>query len=267
MSAAGRPPRERVKATTSATVELSLPERRSSHSASALGLSAPYSVVGSETSPDDGDERVVLQVAPDAREVVADLHACRAQLVGRPDARQQQQLRRVDRAGRQQHLALGAQQLLAAAPLAHAHADGALALQLDAQHGHARAHLQVRPLAHRAQVRVGGAEALAVSLRHLEHRRAVLLGAVVIGDLRDARGGAGLQQALVHRARRALLGYAQRAAGSVELRSAARVVLGLDEVGQHVAIAPAGRALRLPRVVVQRASAHVQHRVHRARSA
>ena len=41
MSAAGSPPRVRVNATTSATVELSLPERRSSHSASGFGLSAP----------------------------------------------------------------------------------------------------------------------------------------------------------------------------------------------------------------------------------
>ena len=45
MSAAGSPPRVRVNATTSATVELSWPLRRSSHSASALSLSAPYSVL------------------------------------------------------------------------------------------------------------------------------------------------------------------------------------------------------------------------------
>ena len=43
-SAAGSPPRVRTKATTSATVEVSGPDRRSSHSASALGFSAPYSV-------------------------------------------------------------------------------------------------------------------------------------------------------------------------------------------------------------------------------
>ena len=40
----------RVKATTSATVELNGPERRSSHSARCRGLSAPYSVRRSETS-------------------------------------------------------------------------------------------------------------------------------------------------------------------------------------------------------------------------
>ena len=50
-------------------------------------------------------------------------------------------------------------------------------------------------------------------------------------------------------------------------RGPAHVVLGLDEVRQHVGVAPAGRALRLPGVVVERASAHVEHRVHRARAA
>ena len=44
MSAAGSPPRVRVNATTSATVELSGPLRRSSHSARPFTPSPPYSV-------------------------------------------------------------------------------------------------------------------------------------------------------------------------------------------------------------------------------
>ena len=119
----------------------------------------------------------------------------------------------------------------------------------------------------RAQVGVGGAEARAVLLRHLEHRRAVLLGAVVVGDARDAGRLAGGEQAPAHRPRRALLGDVQRPAGAVVLGRAAHVVLGLDEVREHVRIAPAGRALRLPAVVVERAAADVEHRVHRARAA
>ena len=43
--------------------------------------------------PDQRDKRMVLQVAPNAREVVLNVDARRAQLVGRPDAREQQQLR------------------------------------------------------------------------------------------------------------------------------------------------------------------------------
>ena len=50
MSAAGRPARVRTKATTSATLEVSGPVRRSIHSAMFLGLSAPYRVSSSVTS-------------------------------------------------------------------------------------------------------------------------------------------------------------------------------------------------------------------------
>ena len=134
MSAAGRPPRVRVNATTSATVEVSGPLRRSSHSASRLGPVPAVERALVRDLPDHRHERVVLQVAPDSRQVVAHLHAGRLQLAGRADARQQQQLRRVDRAGAQQHLALGAHELLASAPRAQAHADRPVSLELDAEH-------------------------------------------------------------------------------------------------------------------------------------
>ena len=52
----------------------------------------------------------------------------------------------------------------------------------------------------RAQVGVGGAEALPVPLGHLEHRGAVLLGPVVVGDPRDPGGLAGGEQAPVRAA-------------------------------------------------------------------
>ena len=224
MSAAGSPPRVRVKATTSATVELSLPERRSSHSASGFGLSAPYSVVVVGDLPDHRHERVVLQVAPDARQVVARpaTPAARSSSAG-PIPDSSSSCGELIAPGRQQHLALGAQRAARrGGPCAARTPTARSPSSSTPEHGRARAHLQVRPLQRRAQERVGGAEALAVSLRHLEHRRAVLLGAVVVGDPRDARGRARLQQAPVHRPRRALLGDAQRAAGAVELRGAAR---------------------------------------------
>ncbi len=189
MSAAGSPPRVRVKATTSATVELSLPERRSSHSASGLGLSAPYSVSLVRDLPKHRHERVVLEVAPDARQLVADLHASRPQLLGRADPGQQQQLRRADRAG-----STGAPRARRAraprrrGPCAGARRRRARRLELDAQHRRRSVRTsRLGRVQRRAQVGVGGAEAAAVLLRHLEHRRAVLLGAVVVGDARDAR--------------------------------------------------------------------------------
>ena len=51
------------------------------------------------------DARMVLQVRPDAGKIDRDVDAMTAQLVRRADAGQHQQLRRVERAARQDHLA------------------------------------------------------------------------------------------------------------------------------------------------------------------
>src|SRR4051812_6500787 len=188
-------------------------------------------------------------------------------MVGRADARQHQQLRRADRARAEEHLTLRAHRLLAAAAVAQHHPDGALALQRDPRDVRARAHLEVRAVPRGAQVRVGGRPAAAVALGDLHERRAVLLGAVVVGDARDADALGGLQEAPRQAARRALVHDVQRPADGVVLGGAALVVLGLEEVGTDVLPPPAARALGLPQVVVQRPAADVQHGVHRARPA
>ena len=79
---------------------------------------------------------MVLEVLADARQVVtATSHADRAQVVGRADARQHQQLRRADRAGAEDDLAVGADDLARAGrAVAQAHAGRAVARQLDAEH-------------------------------------------------------------------------------------------------------------------------------------
>ena len=51
------------------------------------------------------DVDVVVQVRADAGQVVAHLDAEGAQMLGRADAGEHQQLRRLQRAGREQHLA------------------------------------------------------------------------------------------------------------------------------------------------------------------
>jgi len=50
---------------------------------------------------------VVLEVLADTRQVVDDLDAEGAELVGRPDTRQEQELRRVDGAAAEDDLAVG----------------------------------------------------------------------------------------------------------------------------------------------------------------
>ena len=121
-----------------------------------------------------------------------------------------------------------AHELLAAAARAQAHADGPVALELDAEHRDLRAHLEVGARERGAQEGIGCAEAPAVALGDLEHRRAVLLGTVAVLDGRDAGGLAGGQQAPVERSRRALLADAQRPADAVVVRGAAHVVLGRE---------------------------------------
>ena len=65
----------------------------------------------------------------------------------------------------------------------------------------------------------------------------------------------------------ATVAHPQRPAGAVQLRGAALVVLGLEEVGQHVLPAPAFEAQALPLVVVEPAAPDVDHRVHGGRAA
>ena len=108
MSAAGSPPRVRVKATTSATVELSLPGPAQQPLGERLRLVGAVQRVRVGTSQISVTKGWSWRLRPTPRQVVARLHAGRAQLVGRADARQQQELRRADRAGGEQHLALGA---------------------------------------------------------------------------------------------------------------------------------------------------------------
>ena len=145
---------------------------------------------------------MVLEVAPDAGQLVAERDAHLAQVLRRADARQQQELGRADRPGGEDHLPIRPCQPVPSPPAAVAHAEGAAALELEPGDGRAGDELEVRALERRAQERVGGAPAAPVALRDLEHRRAVLLGPVVVGDHGDAGRGAGVEQAPVERPRR-----------------------------------------------------------------
>jgi hypothetical protein len=76
------------------------------------------------------DVQMILQVRADARQILCDTNAVRAQMVGRTNAGQQQQLRRIDCAAAEDYLArLGAGQAAVmtivdpgCAPAAHEHA-------------------------------------------------------------------------------------------------------------------------------------------------
>ena len=208
---------------------------------------------------------MVLQVSPD-RQVGARLDPEPAQLLGRADAREQQQLRRLVGAGAEDHLALRPDRLRRV-PSHDLDADGAIALEQDPRGVGVGEHLDVGTQALRREVGERGAAAAAVSLRDLEPADALLGRAVVVVGLGDP----GLHGGLDHRRRvamlRAAVADAQRPAGAVVIALAAFVVLSLLEVRQGVLISPAREAHSRPLVVVGAVAADVEHRVERARAA
>ena len=212
---------------------------------------------------------VVLQVLADAGAVDHDRNAQRAQRVGRPHARAQQQLRRGDRAAADQHLAARARlpHLVALQP---GHADGAVALKQHPVAQGAGAHRQVRALARRVEVGQRGAAAPPVGGGGAVHRAEAFLtvavqvvGAGVAGLL--ARAHEGLEQRADVGLRR---GDVQRALAAVPVVGALVAGLGLAEIGQAVGVAPALQAgLLRPALVVHRVAADVDHAVDQRRAA
>ena len=138
--------------------------RRSSHSASGLRLvgAVQRALVGD--LPDHRHERVVLQVAPDARQLVAHLHAGGAQLLApapMPDSSSScgELIAPADSSTSRSARTSSSPRR----PRAQAHADRALALELDAEHASPScAPRGSGRVERRAQEGVGGAEALAV---------------------------------------------------------------------------------------------------------
>ena len=220
-----------------------LARRRSSHSASDLGLSAPYSVVGAVDLPDHCHERLVLQVR--ARRPAARGATCTPprELSAGPMPESSSSCGERSRP-QQQHLALGAPtHLLAARPCGTARSRAACS-STPSTTTPVR-DLQVAALQRRAQERVGRAEAPAALLGDLEHRRAVLLGAVVVVDQRDPRSPR--RPAAAARSTRAASAArtVRRTAERVVLEAPRALSLGVMKYGSTLAIAPARARLAL----------------------
>ena len=197
-------------------------------------------LVGGEV---DVHHAVVLEVAAD-RQVLAHRDPEEREILLGADPREHEQDGRLVRAGGDDHLALGANGLDLPV-LDDLDADRAVALEDDALREHAGAHLQVRPVRHRVQVRVGGRPALAVALVDLEAGDPLRAVDVEVGDVLVP----GLHRRLEHRVdqrlHRAALRDGERPADAVEGVLAALVVLGALEVREHLVVRPAGR--RRPR--------------------
>ena len=140
-------------------------------------------IVGEE---DDPRVQVVLQVGADRGLVEAHLDAERAELVGRADAREHQQLRRLVGARAEDHLALGLERGRRA--LDHGlDARRARAVEQHARDERHRHERDVRPRQHGVQVGDRGRAAHAVALGQLVAADAVLLAGVEVVAGLDAR--------------------------------------------------------------------------------
>ena len=123
---------------------------------------------------------VVLEVLADRAGPRATSIPKSGEVLGRADAREHQQHRRLVGARREDHLALGAD-LLDLAVAGDLDADGAGALEQDPQRHRVGDHVQVRALHRRVQEGAGGRAAQPVALRELEAADALLAGAVEVG--------------------------------------------------------------------------------------
>ena len=214
------------------------------------------------------DLEVVLQVLPHAGQVGDDADPVRAQLVRRADARQLEQLRRVDRAAAEHDLARP--DAVRAAPAGVVDAGRARAVEADAQHLRERDHVEVGPAHHRVQVRARGGEPAPAVHVAVEGGEALLAVAVDVVGERVARLLHGGEERVVERAvRRSALEHERPllAAEDVIVR---RREAGLHplEVRQAVRVVPLLHAgVARPALVVHRVAALEDHPVDGARAA
>ena len=209
---------------------------------------------------------MVLQVFADAGQVLHDGDAQLAKQRRRPDARQLQQLRRLNRTRAQQDLGAAARHFVGTR-LSIAHTHGAPAL--DHQAGGLRfgRDAQIGALHRGPQIALCSAPAPALPGRELVVAGAFLAHAVEIFAARhaDLAGAAdeGFDQLILGPD----VGHRERAIAAVESVRTALVALRLDEVGQHVVVAPTRVAQRGPMVVVLALAADVDQAVDRTRAA
>jgi hypothetical protein len=210
----------------------------------------------------DVDLEVVLEVLADPRQVVDDVDPERAQLVRVADARELQQLRRVDRAAAEDHLVRADRLAL------HLDADRARPVEDDARDERPRAHLEVRAAQHGVEVRTRGAQPTAAVDVAVEAREALLLVAVDVGGELVPGLLHGREERLAERVRRRPALEDERPAAAAPLVGAGEAGLHPLEVREAVRVVPLLESrLARPALVVHRVAALEDHPVDRARAA
>ncbi len=183
-----------------------------------------------------------------------------AQMSGRPDSGEHQDLRRAEGAARHDHFPGG---IDAVQPAAFEIFDalGRGAAEYDPRHQRAGLDAQVLARHRRPQERRGGGGAPAVADGILAAPESLLGGGVVVRRIRDAGRLGGLDPCRVQRIGGSGEFGTERAGAPAPGVFAAREGFAAPEIGQHVRIGPAGRALLRPAVEIGRITARVGHHV------
>ena len=215
---------------------------------------------------DSADLQMVLKVLPNAGQIVQRVDPHAAQKVTLPDPRQLKDLGRIDRPRRKQHFALGLGAHRAAL-MGETHAGHTLAVQDQPIGMRMGDHPQVGALHRRAQETARRVPTHAALLVHLEKARTFVVAIVEIGPRLDPELPRAVLHGLQNVPPQALLADLPLAPRAVHLAAARMVILGFQEIGQHVIPAPPGIAQLPPMVIVRRLPAHVNHAVHRRAAA
>ena len=128
---------------------------------------------------------MILQIGADAGPVEHDRNAVLAQMLRRPDAGEQQDLRRADRAGGENDFAAAARHARRAV-LPPAHAGGALAVEHQAFDQAAGFEPQIGAIEHRLEKGARRRDAPAALLVHMKGAAAFVVAAIEVGDGFDA---------------------------------------------------------------------------------
>ena len=222
-----------------------------------------------ETARGEAEDEVgmVLKILADAGRIEDDFDAGLAQMRRRTNARQHQDLRRLQRAGAEDDFTAGAQ-LADSVILLVFDADGAAALEQNFSHARAAFDPQIiAPPDMGLKIGARRAPALAIFLSQLIDAEAFLILAVEIvaqGHLRLARG---LDENAVIGVIGARARHIERPVRPVETVVKILVAFRLPEIGQHLRIGPAASALLGPMIVIAGGSARIDHGVDGRRTA
>ena len=208
--------------------------------------------------PGDPDAEMILKILADAGGIDDRRHAHRLQMIGGTNARQHQDLRRVERPARYDDLAAGVnardERILDVFD-----AGRALVLDDDLEHVGPGFYRQVLAAADGAQIGARGGRAPAVADGVLAAAKTLLRIRIVILARRKARLLARLDPRVEYGIVRLAVFGADGAIAAAKLVGAALECFAAAEIGQHVAIGPALGAVPVPAVEIGGVAARVGH--------